>query len=152
MYMNLHIIVNSKNMETKNWVSDSSKQQNGNNLLVTSVAPGNFPLERPIYFPTRFSENVFDANLISATKYSGKKSHLRRNDSTQKVFKPITCPTNPSNQNPAHFHWYRVSENLPFPTGFFLSFWSKPAERLPHFEFYIQNSFPQIFFCMSKAK
>ena len=70
MYMNLHIIVNSKNKETKNWVSDSSKP---------SVAPANFPLERPIYFPTGFSENVLGANLIYATKYSSKKSHLRRN-------------------------------------------------------------------------
>ena len=80
MYMNLHIIVNSKNKaETKNWGSDSSQQWNGNKLLATSVAPGNFPLERPIYFPTGFSENVLGANLIYATKYSSKKSHLRRN-------------------------------------------------------------------------
>lgn len=33
MYINLHMIVYSKNKETKNWVLGSSKQYNGNKLL-----------------------------------------------------------------------------------------------------------------------
>ena len=39
MYMNLHIKVYGKNMETKNWVSDSSKQWNGNKILAAIRLP-----------------------------------------------------------------------------------------------------------------
>ena len=58
MYIDLHMVAYSKNKETKNWVSDYSKQKTGNVLGANLISATNKVFQQKMPLDNRESENL----------------------------------------------------------------------------------------------